>query len=185
MIYLELFISFFKIGLFSYGGGYAMIPLISSEIVKHQWLAEAEFIKIIGIAQMTPGPIAVNAATFVGYSTAGLLGALVSTLGVAMPSVLIIMLISKLFFEHNQHPLVKSIFKYIRPIIAGLVFASAIMIARTTIIVKANSLDEMPYFQVETILIMLVILVIYLKKKLHPIILITIAGLLGYMTMLI
>jgi len=178
MIYLELFLSFFKIGLFSFGGGYAMIPLISNEIVKHGWLVDSEFIKIIGIAQMTPGPIAVNAATFVGFNTAGLLGALVATLGVAMPSILIILFISKLFFKHNQHPLVKSIFKYVRPIIAGLILASAIMIGRVTLFIVGDSIN----FHVETILIMLVILVIYLKKQMHPILLITIAGVLGYLT---
>jgi chromate transporter len=91
MIYLSLLITFFKIGLFSFGGGYAMIPMIEREIESHGWLSPAEFIDIIAIAEMTPGPIAVNSATFVGFKTAGILGGLFATLGVALPSLLLIL----------------------------------------------------------------------------------------------
>lgn len=86
MIYLKLFLSFVKIGLFSFGGGYAMIPLIQKEIESHGWLTPSQFIDIIAIAEMTPGPIAINSATFVGYNTAGFLGGAVATFGVALPS---------------------------------------------------------------------------------------------------
>ena len=86
MILLKLFVTFFKIGLFTIGGGYAMLALIRQEIVRHGWLTVQEFVDIVGIAEMTPGPIAVNAATFVGYRTAGLGGALLATAGVALPS---------------------------------------------------------------------------------------------------
>lgn len=184
MIYLELFISFFKIGLFSFGGGYAMIPLISDEIITHGWLLESEFIKILGIAEMTPGPIAVNSATFVGYSTAGVLGAACATLGVAMPSILIILLISGFFFKHNQHPLVKSVFKYIRPIVAGLIFVSVLTIGRATLILKDHGTGDKG-IRFETVFIMIILLFIYLKKKPHPILLIGFAGGLGALTMLL
>jgi chromate transporter len=110
MIYLQLFASFFKIGLFSFGGGYAMITLISDEIAKHHWLLQSEFVRIIGIAEMTPGPIAVNSATFIGYKTAGILGATLATAGVALPSLLIILFASSFFFKNAEHPLMKKKF---------------------------------------------------------------------------
>ncbi len=94
MIFLELFLAFFRIGLFSFGGGYAAVPLIQSEIVDgHKWLEMSQFADLITIAEMTPGPIAVNSATFVGQQIAGLPGAIVCTLGCIMPSFLIVLLL--------------------------------------------------------------------------------------------
>ena len=97
MTYLELFISFFKIGLFSFGGGYAAMPLIQDQVVTaHQWLSMPEFTDLVTISQMTPGPIAINSATFVGIKIAGIPGALAATLGCILPSCVIVMLIAKL-----------------------------------------------------------------------------------------
>lgn len=179
MIYLRLFISFFKIGLFSFGGGYAMIPLISDLITKEGWLLQEEFVQIIGIAEMTPGPIAVNSATFVGYKTAGILGSMSATLGVAMPSLLLIMFVSGFFFKYSDHPIMKHIFLGIRPVVAGLILASALVMARTTILSGGHGNVS---FNFETFIITLIILFIALRQKLHPIILISIAGILGYFT---
>ncbi len=105
MIFLDLFLSFFKIGLFSFGGGYAMIPLIQKEITRNGWITPSEFVDIIAIAEMTPGPIAVNSATFVGYKTAGLFGGLVATIGVALPSAMLIFLIADFIQKYKTHPL--------------------------------------------------------------------------------
>ena len=99
MIYLRLFFSFFKIGLFSFGGGYAMIPMIQKEIEINGWLAASEFVDIIAIAEMTPGPIAINSATFVGYKTAGFFGGMVATMGVALPSIILVFIVSSFFFK--------------------------------------------------------------------------------------
>jgi len=181
MIYLDLFISFFRIGLFSFGGGYAMIPLISDVITKKGWLMPQEFIQIIGIAEMTPGPIAVNSATFVGYKTAGVLGSISATAGVAMPSLLLILFVSGFFFKYSDHPIMKHVFIGIRPVVAGLILASALVMARTTIL----SSHSPGGFNFETFIITIVILIIALRRKLHPIILITIAGILGYFTTLL
>ncbi|MCH4886612.1 chromate transporter [Acidaminobacter sp. JC074] len=179
MIYLRLFMSFFKIGLFSFGGGYAMIPLISDLITKEGWLLQEEFVQIIGIAEMTPGPIAVNSATFVGYKTAGILGSMSATLGVAMPSLLLILFVSGFFFKYSDHPIMKHIFLGIRPVVAGLILASALVMARTTILSGGHGQIA---FNFETFIITIVILFIALRQKMHPIILISIAGILGYFT---
>ncbi len=183
MIYIELFLSFFKIGLFSFGGGYAMIPLISSVITDKGWLLQNEFMQIIGIAEMTPGPIAVNAATFVGYKTAGILGSVAATSGVAMPSLLIILFISKLFFKYSEHALMKSIFKGIRPVVAGLILSSAILIAKEAILPETHNTEITVNY--ETLLITVVILIIALRKKIHPILLISFSALLGLITLII
>jgi|LGVE01.1.fsa_nt_gb chromate transporter len=182
MIYLELFIAFFKIGLFSFGGGYAMIPLISDVITKNGWLLQEEFVQIIGIAEMTPGPIAVNAATFVGYKTAGILGSLSATVGVAMPSLLLILFVSGFFFKYSDHPIMKHVFLGIRPVVAGLILASAFVMAKTTILAPSHGAVG---FNFDTFIITIVILFIALRRKLHPIILISIAGVLGYFTSLL
>lgn len=182
MVYFDLFISFFKIGLFSFGGGYAMIPLISTEITNRGWLLQSEFMQIIGIAEMTPGPIAVNAATFVGFKTAGFWGALSATLGVATPSLLLILFISKFFFKYSNHEFTKHIFLGIRPVIAALIFSSAILIGKESIIDISKTGIIINY---KTLIIALIILVIAFRKKTHPIALVFLAGLLGFLTIFI
>lgn len=182
MIYLKLFYSFFKIGLFSFGGGYAMIPLIESEISANGWITHNAFIQIIGISQMTPGPIAVNTATFVGYQTAGILGAAMATLGVATPSLLIILFISSFFFRNAKHPIMRRIFYGIRPVVAGLIFSAVIIISRTTIIDAGET--ELT-IQPVTLVVAIIVLVLIIKTKIHPIILIIGSGILGYIMSLI
>jgi len=178
VIYLELFLAFFKIGLFSFGGGYAMISLISEEVVKHQWLLESEFIQIIGIAEMTPGPIAVNSATYLGYRAAGILGATFATIGVAMPSLIIILFLSPILFKNVDHPLVRQIFYCIRPIIAGLIVSAAINVSKSTLFIK-NISDGDFSFNYYTLIIAIIILGIQLWKKPHPILLIVLSAILG------
>lgn len=181
MIYLQLFFEFFRIGLFSFGGGYAMIPLISDIIIKNQWMVQSEFTQIIGISQMTPGPIAVNSATFVGYKVAGVLGSVFATLGVSMPSLLLILLISNLFFKYSDHHITQSIFKGIRPVIAGLIIASALIVGKSVIFQEeAISLQTI---NIETLLITMTIFFIAISKKRHPIILILIGATLGLISL--
>ena len=110
MIYLELFWSFLKIGLFSFGGGYAAMPLIQEQVVSsHNWLSMAEFTDLITISQMTPGPIAINSATFVGIKIAGIPGALVSTVGCILPSCIIVMLIAKLYLKYRNMSMLQGV----------------------------------------------------------------------------
>jgi chromate transporter len=129
MIYLRVFLTFAKVGFFTIGGGYAMIPLIQSELAANGWLSSAEFIDILGISEMTPGPIAVNSATFVGYNVShGVLGAAVATLGVALPSLTLMMAVSAAFFRYRNHPCKIVTFHLVRPVVTGLLGVAAITV---------------------------------------------------------
>ena len=119
---LQLFFTFLKIGAFTFGGGYAMIPIIQKEVVdKKKWLTEEDILDVVAIAESTPGPIAINAATFVGYKVAGFFGALCSTLGVVLPSFLIILLVSVFYKKFSQAQVVKNAFWGIRIAVLALI----------------------------------------------------------------
>ncbi|WP_069650556.1 chromate transporter [Caloranaerobacter ferrireducens] len=170
MIYIKLFISFLKIGAFSFGGGYAMLPLIQEEIItKNGWLSLKEFIDVLAISQMTPGPIAINSATFLGYKIGGILGAVVSTLAVVIPSLVIILLIAHFLKKFKESKYIDWFFKGLRPVIIGLIASAAILVAKNTII------------DVKSLIITLAIFYLVTYKKLHPILCIVIAGALGVM----
>lgn len=171
MTILQLFLSFFKIGLFSFGGGLAMIPLISEEIIRHGWMSDAQFIQIIGIAEMTPGPIAVNAATFVGFTTAGLLGAFIATLGVALPPLLLVLIISNWLFRYSDSNGMKMVFFGIKPVVVALITSAAYYILKSTVLV-----EKIKY---ETLIIAGISYLLGVKVKLHPIFIIAVAAILG------
>ncbi|KPU27410.1 chromate transporter [Caloranaerobacter sp. TR13] len=168
MVYIKLFISFLKIGAFSFGGGYAMLPLIQEEIItKNGWLSLKEFIDILAISQMTPGPIAINSATFLGYKIGGIFGAIVSTLAVIIPSLVIILLIAHFLKKFKESEYIDWFFKGLRPVIIGLIASAAILVAKNTII------------DVKSLIITLAIFYLVIYKKLHPILCIVIAAGLG------
>lgn len=122
MIYLELFWSFFQVGLFCVGGGYASMPLIQAQVIDiHGWLSMSEFIDIFTISQMTPGPIGINAATFVGMKVAGFLGAIVATLGFVTPSFILGIILAKLFFKYGNIGVIKGILNGLRPAVVALI----------------------------------------------------------------
>ncbi|NLO34947.1 MAG: chromate transporter [Clostridiaceae bacterium] len=186
----ELFYSFFRIGLFSFGGGYAMIPLIQSEILHHGWLTADQFADIVAIAEMTPGPIAVNSATYVGYMTAGVAGSLVATAGVTLPSLLLILLVASFVSRYQKHPLYTMIFYGLRPVVVGLIASAAVFIGKTALVHVAADQTLRNWFatlfskplaaiQPAALLIFAAALIIHHKFKLHPLILIMGAGLAG------
>lgn len=120
----RLFTTFFKIGLFTFGGGYAMIPMIERDVVDdNKWLTKEEFIEMLAVAQSLPGPISVNSALFVGYRVGGFSGALLSALGVIIPSFIIILLIAIAFTDYISNPIVEKIFKGVRPAVVALIAA--------------------------------------------------------------
>ena len=122
MIYLELFWSFFQVGLFCVGGGYASMPLIQAQVIDiHAWLSMSEFIDIFTISQMPPGPIGINAATFVGMKVAGFLGAIVATLGFVTPSFILGIILAKLFFKYGNIGVIKGILNGLRPAVVALI----------------------------------------------------------------
>jgi chromate transporter len=130
MTILLLVWSFFKIGLFSYGGGYAMVPMMQGEIAAHNWLAAREFADIVAISQMTPGPIAVNAATYVGYRVAGAAGSAAATLGVFLPSLILVVLVTHFLQKFKESLAVSRVLSGIRPATLGLIGAAVIFFAR-------------------------------------------------------
>jgi len=130
--YFQLFLSFFKIGAFTFGGGYAMIPLIQREVVyRKKWLQENEFIDMLAIAQSVPGPISLNTAVFVGNKMRGIRGSLFSSLGIILPSFIIILLIALVFTEFKDNPDVERVFKGIRPAVVALIAAPVWNMARS------------------------------------------------------
>lgn len=129
MIYLQLLISFFQIGLFSIGGGYAALPLIQAQVVdNHQWLTMNEYTDLITISQMTPGPIAINAATFVGNQIAGLPGSILATLGCLLPSFLIVITLAYFYFKYKNITIVQGILGGLRPAVVALIASAGLSI---------------------------------------------------------
>lgn len=129
MIYLELFWSFFQVGLFSIGGGYAAMPLIQAQVVdQHGWLSLSEFIDVITISQMTPGPIGINSATFVGIKIAGIGGALVSTLGCILPSCIIVLTLAHFYFKYQNLTAVRGILNGLRPAVIAMIASAGLSI---------------------------------------------------------
>ena len=165
---LKLFISFLKIGAFSFGGGYAMLPLIKKEIIEvHGWLTVTEFIDILAVVEMTPGPIAINSATFLGYKVGGVLGSIVATTAVVLPSFVIILIIAHFLSKFRDSPYVDWAFKGIRPVILGLVTSAALTV----------TMDA--FIDIKSALIGLVIFYLITFKELHPIWCIILAGTAG------
>ena len=138
MIYLYLFITFFEIGLFGFGGGYGMLSLIQTETVVHyHWLTSAEFTNIVAISQMTPGPIGINSATYCGYAAVhnagfngamAVLGSFTATFALVLPSLILMILISKLFMKYMDTPIVQNIFTALRPVVVGLLAAATLLL---------------------------------------------------------
>ncbi len=132
MIYLQLFLSFLQIGLFSFGGGYAAMPLIQDQVVTaHGWLSMPEFTDLITISQMTPGPIAINSATFVGMKIAGVPGAIAATVGCVFPSCVIVTLLARLYLKYRDMSLLQGILGSLRPAVVAMVAAAGISILIT------------------------------------------------------
>ena len=129
MIYLQLFLSFLQIGAFSFGGGYAAMPLIQSQVVdSHKWLSMAEFTNLITISQMTPGPIAINSATYIGYEVAGVWGSVVATVSVCLPALTIMMLITRFFLRLRDNRYVKGVVTGMRPVVVGMIASAALLL---------------------------------------------------------
>jgi len=141
VIFLSLFFTFFKIGLFGFGGGYGMLSLIQMEtVVKHEWLSSAEFTNIVAISQMTPGPIGINTATYCGYTTAhhagfgnlmSILASATSTIALILPSFILMILISKLFMKYFKTPAIQNIFKGLHPAVVGLLGGATLLLCNT------------------------------------------------------
>ncbi len=127
-IYLSLFLSFLKIGLFSFGGGYGMIPLIKEEVTKNGWMSESQLLDIIGISESTPGPIAVNMATFIGSTQGGILGSIIATISVILPAFLIMLLIVSLLKRYSENKYVGAALACVRQVVIGLIISVGLLL---------------------------------------------------------
>ncbi len=177
MIYLKLFLTFFKIGAFTFGGGYAMLPLIQAEVIANNWVAHEEFVNFIAVSESTPGPFAINMATYVGTELGGLFGAMCATLGVVLPSFIIILAVAKFYEKFKNSKIVKGCMSGLKPAVIGLIGAAAVSIAKTVFFPEGISFDVTPQFYV-SLAIFAVMLVLALKKV-HPIIIICISAAVG------
>ena len=129
MIYLQLFISYLKIGFFGFGGGYAMLSLIQNAIVEqHGWITAQQFADIVAISQMTPGPIAINSATYIGYTVGGFWGSVVATFAVCMPALTIMLALTKFFLKLKDNHYVHSVLVAMRPVVVGMIAAAALLL---------------------------------------------------------
>lgn len=167
MILWELFRVFFLIGLFSYGGGYAILSLMQREVETRGWMDAERFVDMIAIAQSTPGPIAINVATFCGYERFGLLGAFVGTLAVMLPGLMLIVTLSRVVFHFYERPWATSVFYGLRPAVTGLILAAVWQVARIALWHDASSqqLDVRPV----GLIIALVSVVLIVRYQLNPV----------------
>ena len=175
MLLWELFRSFFFIGAVSFGGGYAMIPVIEAEVSKYEWMTIQQFTDIIALAGMAPGPIAANSAILVGYSTAGITGAVVAALGILLPSIIIVLLVATFFSKLNHYTIVKSIFYGLRPIVTGLIIYGALNFALSNNLITMN----VSWHTLSLFVIFNLSLIALLKLNWHPIYVIMLSGLAG------
>lgn len=175
MIIIYLFLIFAKIGLFAFGGGYAVLPLIEKEIVRNtQWLTYNEFLNIVTISQLTPGPIAINAATFVGYKEGGIIGAISATLGVCFPSMILILIVIRFLKRFEASTVVNRLIKGLRPAVIALIAAAAYSI------IRGGGISD-----IKGVIIAIVSFLAIRSKRIDPILVLILAGISGILLYMI
>lgn len=187
MIYLELFLTFFFIGLFTFGGGYAMLPLIQQEVARHGWLSAEQMVDFVAVSESTPGPFAVNIATYVGIQTGGgnenilggFLGALCATLGVVLPSFIIILIVARIYDAFKESKIVKGCMMGLKPAVIGLIASAIVSMANTVLF--AGSFNTAVFGELQFYLSILIFAVMTLLsfKKVHPILVVCLSAVAG------
>ena len=172
-VLLQLFVSYLKIGFFGFGGGYAMLSLIHSEVVVHNgWLTNGEFSDIVAISQMTPGPIAINSATYIGYEVAGFWGSVVATVAVCLPALTIMMLITRFFLRLRDNRYVQGVVKGMRPVVVGMIASAALLL------IFPHSADGRSFIDGWSWVIFIGVLIASVKRV-NPILLIVLSAVAG------
>lgn len=174
MIYLRLFWEFFKTGLFASGGGMATVPFLFEISAKTGWFTTAELANMIAISESTPGPIGVNMATYVGFETAGILGGVIATLGLATPCVIVILIVAKILSKFRNNPIVETIFKYLRPAVIGLILYALWQLVPLTFLGADKNILILPVIAFAVLLFCLMKF-----KKVHPIVWIGVGAVFG------
>lgn len=173
MIYLQLFISYLKIGFFGFGGGYAMLSLIQNEIVEQRgWITVSQFADIVAISQMTPGPIAINSATYIGYTIGGIWGSVVATFAVCLPALTVMLMLTKFFLKLKDNRYVHGVLAGMRPVVVGMIAAAALLLIFPRQSGDGSFIDHWSW-----ILFALTLYASY--KKVNPILLIVLSAIAG------
>ncbi len=182
MIYLVLFLTFFKIGAFTFGGGYAMLPFIQEEVIKNDWLSMQALIDFIAVSESTPGPFAVNIATYIGSEMGGFLGSVCATVGVVMPSFLIILLVARGYEKFKNSKIVSGCMSGLKPAVIGLIGAAAVSLGKTIFFENgfAKEVFITPEFYIS--LGLFLTMTVLALKKVHPILIICISAVVGIAT---
>lgn len=179
MIYLTLFLTFFKIGLFTIGGGYAMLPLIQEEVADHGWLAQEQLINFVAVSESTPGPFAINIATYVGNQMGGIFGGVCATLGVVLPSFIVILIVAQIFDKFQKSKIMQGCMAGLKPAVIGLIGSAMLSMAQTVFFINGVSFSVLktPAFYVS--LVLFAVMSVLALKKVHPIIIICISAVVG------
>ena len=185
MIYLQLFLSFLKVGAFAFGGGYAMLSLIGDSVLGYGWMTEEELLNFVGVETVIPGPIAVNMATYIGYEQGGFLGALLATIGVVLPSFIIILIVAVCIKNLLKYPPVKTFIASMRPALGGLIVSVAVTMALAVFLSIDNVSTINLSFDPRTLVVLAVVIAIPIiwkrikKKEFSAILLVVISGVVG------
>ena len=184
MIYLKLFLIFFEIGAVSFGGGYGMVSIIREAVLSNGWMSESEFLNFIAVSESTPGPMAVNMATFIGASQCGMFGSFIATLGVVLPAFIIILIIAAAFESLLKYAGVKAVLSGIRPCVVAMILSAAVTMALSSLfgVINAQSGFSADIWAIVILIILAVINLIFSRlknKKLSPIMIIVISAILG------
>ena len=176
MLYLQLFLSFLQIGAFSFGGGYAAMPLIQEQVVtRYHWLSGNEFTDLVTISQMTPGPIAVNAATFVGIKLAGGFGAIAATAGCVLPSCIIVTLLAGIYTKYKNLSVLQGTLAFLRPAVVAMIAAAGVTILRTAFWEAAKQV-VFSEIKIDMVIIFMLAVLLLRKKKANPILVMVLCG---------
>lgn len=175
MIYLDLFITFCKIGLFTFGGGYAMLPMIQSEVISNGWLTSEELVNFVAVSESTPGPFAINIATYVGVHTGGILGSLCATLGVVVPSFVVILLVAKFIAAFRESKVIDGCLYGLKSAVIGLIAATFVTMSVSVFVETNLTVSQI----IESLIIVSISAVLLFAKKVSPILIIVLSAILG------
>lgn len=177
MIYLQLFLSFLQIGAFSFGGGYAAMPLIQNQVVTiHGWLDLSEFTDLVTISQMTPGPIAINSATFVGTRIAGTPGALAATAGCVLPSCILVTLLAWVYLKYRNLSLIQGVLQSLRPAVVAMIGAAGVSILVTAFWGLTGFSPDISALNLRSVLIFAGAMALLMRFKMNPILVMVLSG---------
>ena len=179
MIFLELFWTFFKIGALTFGGGYAMLPLVQAEVAAKGWMGGADLVNFIAVSESTPGPFAINMATYVGNVMGGIPGGVCATLGVVLPSFVIILIVARCFDRFRKSRIVSGVMSGLKPAVIGMIGAAVVSVGKTVFFASGVTADVFlkPGFYVSLAICILSAVLAFRKK--HPILIICLSALLG------